>query len=235
MSPHPAVAIAAAAQARRRAEALALALSDTGDWGEDDVAWARAAADSLVRLARHAGVHAPRTLTEAASLDDRPANAVADACRALATRVTGPESPRPTPLGAILDAAAGDADREAGLRGIPVHLDRSGDAGVMIPADHVGPLLDALGLVFRDAVRHAKPSGAAVRVVVHGDRQDLVIDISDRSTGDAPDASGSFLAPGRAPGLRAAAGSLAVVRGELTAGVGPWGGTAVTVRMPRDA
>jgi len=74
-----------------------------------------------------------------------------------------------------------------------------------------------------------------VRVVFRSAPDALVVVVSDRGdssrTGNVtrrPDMSS-----GRGTGLRAARGRLAAIGGEITVSAGAWGGTNVTVRIPR--
>jgi|GEM_PF-4019979 len=136
------------------------------------------------------------------------------------------------PLTAVGDAARRDAAEAAAARGVPVAVDVGVPDGVLVPCDDAGALVDALGRVLRDAVRHGTPRGGAIRVVAHTERDVLVVVAGDRGVGDDPGAGADEVHPDRMRGLHAAAGCLATAGGEMSVGIGPWGGLSVTLRLP---
>ncbi len=234
-----------------RAESLAAALSAAAALGDADVAWAADAADSLERMAAHGGIAAdPGALASLrdgaaglASLPaaERPAAAAAlaatlDGLRgALAAAADGAGAPAPLPLDTVLAAATEDAARAARARGVTVAVDVSGPEGVGVPHAVAGALVDALGRIVRDSVVYGTPTGGAIRIVAHTERDDLIVVVGDRTGSVGPGApapQGPALAGARLAGLHAAGGCLATAGGELTAGAGPWGGASMTVRVP---
>lgn len=127
--------------------------------------------------------------------------------------------------------ARADATAVAGRARISAGLDISVPTGIRIAAACAGPLRDALGRVLRDAVAFTGGADVAVRVVGHVERDRLVLVAGDRGRAGGV---GPQVDPRREAGLWAAGGCLAVAGGDLTAGVGPWGGVSVTIRVPVD-
>lgn len=218
------------------------------------MAWAADAADSLERLAAHAGAAvdgaALLTLRDGvAALAGLPAAARPGAAADLGTRLApvasalaampaaGVAPPARLSLEDVLDAAREDVRRIAQARGVTVHVDASAPEGVEVPQAVAGALVDALGRIVRDSVVFGTPVGGAIRIVAHVERDDLIVVVGDRTGAVAPGAAGPAptgpaLAGARLAGLHAAGGCLAAVGGELTAGAGPWGGASMTVRVP---
>lgn len=242
------IAALCAEGARRRADALAAALASPA-MDDADASWAADAADSLARLAVHAGADGDalaEVAARAAGLAGLRADARRDAAAGLLGRLdelraTLPASPAPPPpgaaglpLGAIVGALRADVRRAADERGASVAIDVSTPEAVHVPRPVAGALVDALGRVVRDSVAFGTPRGGAIRVVTHVERDVLVIVVGDRGSGTPGGSPGAALAGERRAGLHAAAGCLAAVGGELTAGAGPWGGASITVRVPLD-
>jgi hypothetical protein len=98
-----------------------------------------------------------------------------------------------------------------------------------------GVLIDVLGQVARDGATNGTRDGGAIRIVFASDDDGLVVVVSDRAdagAGQLPAARKDD--PARAIALQVAQGRLAAEGGELSLASGAWGGTSVTVRLPRD-
>lgn len=195
---------------------------------EVDVEWALACADSLHRLVPEEAIgHAPSAIPTDGPGDLPDLAEMRDLTRRLSASLAGARTPAgPVPLAPLIDMACGDAARAAGG---PAGLDTSVPDGAAVAPGCAGPLRDALGRVLRDAVVFGTGRDVPVRIVGHVDRDHVVLVASDRGRSDGAD---SHVDPRREAGLRAAGGCLAAAGGDLTAGVGPWGGVSVTIRVP---
>jgi signal transduction histidine kinase len=232
-----------------RAAAIVAALTVHAEPDDADVTWALEAAHSLKGLTMQAGDAAVAEEVHAieSALDDlrtapnraAPAAAITERLRAveraLAARA-GPTVARDVGLEDVASSARAEALRVAANRGVAVSVDLVVPADARIPRRLAGVLVDVLGHIVRNAVAHGTPRGGSVRIVFEQAADALVVAVSDRGDSDRttnvtrrPDMNS-----GRGAGLRAARGRLAAIGGELTVSAGAWGGTSVTVRIPRD-
>jgi chemotaxis protein histidine kinase CheA len=233
-----------------RAIAIVAALTVRATPDDADVRWAAEAAHSLKGLTMQAGdaalaaeVHAIESQLEeihAAPVAERgPATeAAVERVRAVERALAGRAAPaaREVDLRQVADAARDEALRVADRRGVPVAVEVVVPAEARVPRRVAGVLVDVLGHLARNAVVHGTPDGGTLRIVVDVGPESLTVvmaDHGDRARINAvrrPD-----MASGRGVGLRAAQGRLAALGGELAISPGPWGGTSVTVRIPREA
>jgi hypothetical protein len=142
---------------------------------------------------------------------------------------------QPVALGVVAEIVGGEVGRIAGLRGVRVAVDLVCPVGIEIAPKAAGLLIDVLGQVARDGATSGTRDGGAIRIVFASDDDGLVVVVSDR--GDV--GAGQLPAvreddPDRSLALQVAQGRLAAEGGELSLASGAWGGTSVTVRLPRD-
>ncbi|MFN8108688.1 MAG: hypothetical protein U0Y82_02415 [Thermoleophilia bacterium] len=219
---------------RRRCATLDAALAGADGWSAEDRQWAVDAADSLGRLAGHVGrgdgtAHRLREVLGPGG----DAAVAAGLLRELRDTLPDEVIDGPVDFELVAAAARSDAARAAAVRGVPVAVDITGQDGLRLDRHVAGTLVDALGRVVWDAVLHGTPDGGAIRAVAHADRDVVIVVVGDRgAAADAGVAAGAQLDGAREAGLRAAGGWLAAVGGEVSVGVGAWGGASVTLRAP---
>ncbi len=235
-------------EALGRAAAIVAALTVGTSPTDGDVDWAMMAAHSLKGLTAQAGdlvlageVHELEdALQELRRVDaaERPPPVadIVERLRGIEQALSGRVVPgvmRDVELEQIADGAAAEVRRVASRRGIDVSLELIVPPGIRVPRRIAGVLVDALGHILRNAVRHGSPHGGAVRIAFRREPDALSVVIGDRGNAESRGAGSALdLDGGRGIGLQAAHSRLTAIGGSLTRSPAPWGGTSVTIGVP---
>jgi chemotaxis protein histidine kinase CheA len=236
-------------EALGRAEAIVAALTVQAAPDDGDVDWAMLAAHSLKGLTAQAGdtalaeeVHDIEGALDAlrrvdASARSAAATAIIERLHGVERRLAGragPSDTRDVEIQQIADAASAEVRRIADRRGINVSVELVVPADVRVPRRVAGVLVDALGHILRNAVTHGSSHGGAIRIAFSSGPETLSVVVGDRGNAESRAAEPSpDLDGGRGIGLRAAQSRLTAIGGEVSLSAAPWGGTSVTIRVPR--
>lgn len=211
-----------------RARLIASALRADGSGSPD---WAVQATSSLVGLLRWSDAPDRNEIARRLAVAGDPHEvvaALAEVVRRL-PRASGAASVALEDLSAFAAAVAtAVADEVPGTVSVDVPPHRPG----VVTWSQARSLVDVLGQVVRAAVRLGVPNGGAVRVQFEPTPPAIVIVVSDRAHRTAEVVAAS---DERTHVLAAASARMASIGGELVHGGGPWGGMAVTIRLPAAA